>query len=643
MREDWIEIELGHVCDKAKKVKRNNMPSDESFIYIDIGGIDNHLNQIVDYKIYKWKEAPSRAQQIVQVGDVLFSTVRTYLKNIAQVSNAKYQNQICSSGFTVIRGKVGVLHPKYIFYHSLFEGFLQPLNDLQTGTSYPAVRDNDVFAQKIPLSPLPEQRAIVAKIEQLFSELDNGIANLKAAKDKLEIYRAAVLHYAFENDSFEELQLEEVVEDHMIGIVRALKDQNSDGHGVPYIKMNNVNLTGQVDLEDIVWVEVDSKELEKYRLQNDDILINTRNSFELVGKTGIVSGIKSDYVFNNNLLRLRIKEEYNPKFIAYQLISPLVRNQMGQGKKATTNVCALYQRNIFPLKIRTTDFEKQNEIVQEIESRLSVCDNILANIEEGLEKSEALRQSILKQAFEGKLLSEEELEACKHEPDWEPAEQLLARIKNGNETSVKKKKAPAKQAPKKKIHHVEYYKRTLLAAEIVWQLHRQPTLGHLKLQKLIYLCQESGNMQLPTNFLQQAAGPYDPQMARSIDKQLKTKKWFAYRKNELLKYEPLEKAGGHQTDFKKYYAKDINNIQKVIELFRTAKSDQIEIVATLYACWKKIILEKVIFSENLLIRRFYEWSEEKSKYPESRVKKAVEWMREKGIVPVNAGKQTIDE
>jgi type I restriction enzyme S subunit len=54
----------------------------------------------------------------------------------------------------------------------------------------------------------------------------------------------------------------------------------------------------------------------------------------------------------------------------------------------------------------------------------------LANIEEGLEKSEALRQSILKQAFEGKLLSEEELEACRKEPDWEPAEKLLARIKN---------------------------------------------------------------------------------------------------------------------------------------------------------------------------------------------------------------------
>lgn len=92
------------------------------------------------------------------------------------------------------------MHPRYVFYLTLFEGFLQPLNELQTGTSYPAVRDRDVFAQRIRLAPFPEQRAIVAKIEQLFSELDNGIANLRAAKDKLAIYSQSVLNQAFSGE-----------------------------------------------------------------------------------------------------------------------------------------------------------------------------------------------------------------------------------------------------------------------------------------------------------------------------------------------------------------------------------------------------------------------------------------------------------
>ena len=75
---------------------------------------------------------------------------------------------------------------------------------------------------------------------------------------------------------------------------------------------------------------------------------------------------------------------------------------------------------------------EQEEIIKEIESRLSVCENIEVNIEEALEKSEALHHSILEKAFEGKLLSKEELEACKQEDDWEAAEKLLKRIKEAN-------------------------------------------------------------------------------------------------------------------------------------------------------------------------------------------------------------------
>lgn len=177
----WEIVPLGNVCLKATKVKRKEVDIEKELIYLDIGSIDNVTNRITEHKAYKWKDAPSRAQQIVQVGDILFSTVRVYLRNIAKIDNSLYENQICSSGFTVIRGYRNCCDPRYLFAITLYEGFLQPLNELQTGTSYPAVRDNDVFSQLIPLPPLPEQRAIVSKIEQLFSELDNGIYNFKLA------------------------------------------------------------------------------------------------------------------------------------------------------------------------------------------------------------------------------------------------------------------------------------------------------------------------------------------------------------------------------------------------------------------------------------------------------------------------------
>ncbi|CAK8711643.1 hypothetical protein GMJAKD_00845 [Candidatus Electrothrix aarhusensis] len=86
-----------------------------------------------------------------------------------------------------------------------------------------------------------------------------------------------------------------------------------------------------------------------------------------------------------------------------------------------------------------TTLEEQTQIVQEIETRLSVCDNAIANIEESLTKSEALRQSILKKAFAGKLLTDAELQACRQEPDWEPAAKLLERIKHDKKSTPRKK------------------------------------------------------------------------------------------------------------------------------------------------------------------------------------------------------------
>jgi len=150
---------------------------DWDFIYLDIGSIDNSTQRITSPKKYSGGDAPSRARQIVKSGDTLFSTVRTYLKNIGIV-NETYNGQIASTGFCVIRPALGI-SPKYIFYLVQTDSFLNPLNELQRGTSYPAVRDDDVFSQVISLCPTTEQYRIVTKIEELFTKLDAGVRNYR--------------------------------------------------------------------------------------------------------------------------------------------------------------------------------------------------------------------------------------------------------------------------------------------------------------------------------------------------------------------------------------------------------------------------------------------------------------------------------
>ena len=193
----WTESSIGQVTLPVSKIDPNDHP-DQEIDYIDISSIDNTRNLIgnVNVKRYRLRNAPSRARQIVLAGDVLFATVRPYLRNIARVSN-EYDQQIASTGFSVLRPTKGVC-PAFLFYKAISRELVNALSEMQYGVSYPAVKDEQVRGQPLWLPPTAEQHRIVAKIEELFSELDKGVESLKTARAQLTVYRQAVLKHAFE-------------------------------------------------------------------------------------------------------------------------------------------------------------------------------------------------------------------------------------------------------------------------------------------------------------------------------------------------------------------------------------------------------------------------------------------------------------
>jgi type I restriction enzyme S subunit len=187
---------LNNICIKAEKIK-NEENSERKIKYLDIGSIDNKVFKIVSHKTYQIKNAPSRAKQIVKEGDTLFSTVRTYLKNIAYI-NSEYDNEICSTGFCVIRPKKDVLSSKYIFYYVISDDFVNRVSPLQTGTSYPAVRDDDILKQTIPLVTIDEQEQIVNEIESRLSVCDKVEKTVEQNLSKIKYLCQSILKKAFE-------------------------------------------------------------------------------------------------------------------------------------------------------------------------------------------------------------------------------------------------------------------------------------------------------------------------------------------------------------------------------------------------------------------------------------------------------------
>ena len=191
----WATTTLADICLPVNKVAPQSEP-DKEFIYLDISSIDNSTFQVVGPKGYLGNDAPSRARQEIHTGNILFSTVRTYLKNIAMVS-PEFDGQVASTGFCILN-PCAEIDSRFVFYFVQNDEFITRLNPNQRGTSYPAVRNGDVLAQEIPLPPLPQQHRIVAEIETQFTRLHASVAALRRAQANLKRYRASVLKAACE-------------------------------------------------------------------------------------------------------------------------------------------------------------------------------------------------------------------------------------------------------------------------------------------------------------------------------------------------------------------------------------------------------------------------------------------------------------
>ena len=166
MREDWEYKKLEDISSSVliEKAKKRFSPNDV-IRYIDISSIDNINQCLTGTTSFKMLDAPSRAQQKVEYGDILISTVRPNLRNIAIV-NDDATNLVASSGFCVLRINDAALR-SYIFYYVVSNKFTAYLEKLTNGANYPAVKETDVRKALIPIPPKPTQLSIVSELDKL--------------------------------------------------------------------------------------------------------------------------------------------------------------------------------------------------------------------------------------------------------------------------------------------------------------------------------------------------------------------------------------------------------------------------------------------------------------------------------------------
>ncbi len=406
-RKDWIIERLGDfaISEKGKKPKNQSETETEEFKYpyVDIQGFEK---KIFDSYTDGVKCNFCTEDDFLMVWD----GSRSGLVGKAVAG---------AIGSTLVKINLPMIENHFAYYF-LKSKYLE-INTNAKGTGTPHVNPDLLWNYSFPIVPTLEQKAIVAKIEQLFSELDNAVANLKTAQAKLKIYRQAVLKKAFEKNhpmkKFGNIaNIQRGKSKH-----RPRDDEKLFGGNYPFIQ------TGEVRAANGKIIRNYSKTYSEFGLSQSKLWKAGTLCLTIAANIADTAFLGFDACFPDSVVGIESDENLDMKFVNYYIQK--IKQEIDRDASATAqkNINVAYLEK---LEIPYPSIKKQNQIVQEIESRLSVCDKIEETIETSLAKSEALRQSILKKAFEGKLLNEQELENIKNHPEYESAEALIKRIKN---------------------------------------------------------------------------------------------------------------------------------------------------------------------------------------------------------------------
>ncbi len=304
----------------------------------------------------RWNRLPSRgfareeaARSRVAFGDLVLTTSGN-CGQVAIVDRDPSQPTCVSNFLRVLRVDRTVSDPQYLFHYMNRRPFVTQLRPFIRGSTLQNLSVNAALAAvSVPLPPLDEQRRIAAvldRAEALRAKRREALAHLDALTQSifLDMFGEPMRLSRWPVANFGDL-----IGDTRLGLVRNSKSFGQD-YRTPYVRMNAITANGQISSLGLQRTSVSALELELYGLRRGDLLFNTRNSRELVGKSALVEE-DCGWVFNNNLLRIRVLPDVYPQYVAQLLLSDYGAQQLDRRKSGTTNVFAIYYKDLRTLRI----------------------------------------------------------------------------------------------------------------------------------------------------------------------------------------------------------------------------------------------------------------------------------------------------
>ncbi|MFN3849403.1 MAG: restriction endonuclease subunit S [Spirosomataceae bacterium] len=399
----WEIKKLGEVC----KCVTGTTPSKN-----DLGNYGNYIPfvkppQLFDTPINNAPEKLSskgaEVARVLPINSVLVTCIgnlgRTALNTVPVAFNQQINAIIPPKG----------LNGRFLFYQAQSPNFKNQLEGLSAATTVAIVNKGKFETINIVYPPLQEQQAIVAKIEELLSDLENGKQQLLKAQQQLKVYRQSLLKWAFEgkltNKNVKEGELPKKWTLALLGDIsemclgKMLDKSKNKGTYKPYLRNISVRW-GYFDLNELEEMRFEENEEERYSLKKGDLIICEGGE---PGRCAIWNEAVPNMKIQKALHRVRVGKNLSEKYLYYFMFFSAMSGLLEKYFTGTT-IKHLTGRELKRIEIPLPPLSEQQQIVEILESKLTVCDKLEETISQSLTQSETLRQSILKRAFEGRLV-----------------------------------------------------------------------------------------------------------------------------------------------------------------------------------------------------------------------------------------------
>lgn len=292
------------------------------------------------------------------------------------------------------------IQKRYLYYFLLY--VIADLYAKTHGSGMVHITKGPFMSTPIQVPSRPEQKRIVEKIDELFSDLDAAESELRVAKEKLNIYKQQIIDSAFIGNNFDYRKLSDVI----VANPRNGFSPKGVTYETPYKNLTlSATTSGRFKENCFKYIDQEIATDSHLWVKHDDILIQRANTLDYVGTATVYPGVDNKYVYPDIMMKFHTKDDYLPWFICYQLqSSPIRRYYQDHATGTAGNMPKINQRTVNNTPICICNKRLQQAIISSIEKKKSACENLYNLINSTLEKSKALRQGILKQAFEGGLV-----------------------------------------------------------------------------------------------------------------------------------------------------------------------------------------------------------------------------------------------